>query len=80
MAAKEEGDEKTGEGELRGTNSQLSKKKKSQGDERYTIGNRVNNVINTGEYTQCSKHGMMYRIVESLYCIPETKITLSIIL
>ena len=29
-----------------------------------------------GDYTYCGEHGVMYRIVESLYCTPETNIML----
>ena len=32
--------------------------------------------MKTKEYTCTDKHWVMYRIVESLYCTPETNITL----
>ena len=40
---------------------------------------RVMGEIGDGECSCCDEHWVMYEIVESLYCIPETSITLSVI-
>ena len=51
-------------------------------DERYSIGDIVNDIImalmvTVGNYT-CGEHSITYRDVESLYCTPETNITLCV--
>ena len=33
-------------------------------------------MVTDGNYTHCGEHWVMYRIVESLYCTPETNTTL----
>ena len=52
-------------------------------DEKYSIENRVNNIVKMfygdrcgGGYVYRGEHLAVYRIMESLYCTPETTITL----
>ena len=54
-------------------------KQRSHRDEKYSTGNIVSRIVTgcmvtEGDYIYCGEHFIMYRIVESICCTPETNI------